>query len=272
MTRVSSSSSCPPLSTGTDGLDIVLGGGIEPGRIYLVEGTPGTGKTTLALAFLLEGIRHGEAALYITLSESEAELRGVAASHGWNSDGIDTYELVTEAGLDREAEQTVLHPAELELGETARAVMARVRAVNPARVVFDSLSEVRLLAENPQRYRRQILALKYFFTQQKCTVLLLDDRSSEPTSSSADLKLHSRLAHGVVVLEQIALDFGAERRRLRVVKLRGSQFRGGFHDFTIQPGSLAVYPRLVAHEHHGAFDHAPVSTGSLGLDQFLAAA
>ncbi len=258
----------PKLSTGTAGLDAILCGGVESERVYLIEGTPGTGKTTLALGFLLEGVRQGESTLYITLSESEAELRSVAASHGWSMDGIDIYEVVTEAGLDREAEQTVLHPAELELGETARAVMARVRAVNPARVVFDSLSEIRLLAENPQRYRRQVLALKYFFAQQKCTVLLLDDRSGEPTSSCGDLKLHS-IAHGVITLEQIALDFGAERRRLRVVKLRGSQFRGGFHDFTIEPGGLAVYPRLVAHEHHSAFDHAPVTTGNAELDKLL---
>lgn len=268
MTKTVAPLSRPKLSTGTVGLDAILSGGIEPERVYLVEGTPGTGKTTLALGFLLEGVRQGESTLYSTLSESELELRSVAASHGWSMEGIVIYELVTEAGLDREAEQTVLHPADLELGETARAVMARVRAVNPARVVFDSLSEIRLLAENQQRYRRQVLALKYFFAQQKCTVLLLDDRSTEPTSSTSDLKLHS-IAHGVITLEQIALDFGAERRRLRVVKLRGSQFRGGFHDFTIQPGGLAVYPRLIAHEHHNAFDHALVTSGNAELDKLL---
>jgi len=223
---------------------------------------------TLALSFLLEGVRNGEAALYITLSESEVELRAVAQSHGWNLDAIDVFELITEAGLDAEVEQTVLHPSELELGETARAVMARVQASNPVRVVFDSLSEIRLLAQNPQRYRRQVLALKYLFTQRRCTVLLLDDRSSEPAAASGDLQLHS-LAHGVVVLEQVTLEFGAERRRLRVVKLRGSRFRGGFHDFTIQPGGLAVYPRLVAHEHHSEFGHTPVSTGCSELDQLL---
>jgi len=268
MTSSALTSDRPKISIGNAGLDVVLAGGIEPERVYLVEGTPGTGKTTLALGFLLEGVRQGESTLYITLSESEVELCGVAASHGWSIDGVDIYELITEAGLDREAEQTVLHPAELELGETIRAVMTRVRAVNPARVVFDSLSEIRLLAENPQRYRRQVLALKCFFTQQKCTVLLLDDRSSEPASASADLKLHS-IAHGVVSLEQVALDFGAERRRLRVIKLRGSKFRGGFHDFTIERGGLAVYPRLVAHEHHSSFDHAQITTGSTGLDQLL---
>lgn len=268
MTSSTLTSDRPKISIGNAGLDVVLAGGIEPERVYLVEGTPGTGKTTLALGFLLDGVRQGGSTLYITLSESEVELRGVAASHGWSMDGVDIYELITEAGLDREAEQTVLHPAELELGETVRAVMTRVRAVNPARVVFDSLSEIRLLAENPQRYRRQVLALKYFFTQQKCTVLLLDDRSAEPASASADLKLHS-IAHGVVSLEQVALDFGRERRRLRVIKLRGSKFRGGFHDFTIERGGLAVYPRLVAHEHHSSFDHAQITTGSPELDQLL---
>ena len=254
----------PKLSTGTAGLDAILGGGIDPGRVYLIEGTPGTGKTTLALSFLLEGVRRGDATLYVTLAESENELRAAAASHGWSLDGVDIFELAAAASLDGESEQSVLHPAELELGETARAVMDRVRARNPVRVVFDSLSEIRLLAENPQRYRRQVLALQRFFAQQGCTVLLLDDQSS----SSSDLRLHS-MAHGVVTLEQIALDYGADRRRLRVVKLRGSPFRGGYHDFTIRQGGIAVYPRLVAHEHHAAFDPAPVSTGSAGLDQML---
>jgi circadian clock protein KaiC len=258
----------PKVSIGIPGLDTILAGGLESERVYVVEGTPGTGKTTLGLSFLLEGVRHGETTLYITLSESEAELRAVAESHGWSLDGIDVFELVTEAGLDAEAEQTVLHPSELELGETARAVMARVQALNPARIVFDSLSEIRLLAQNAQRYRRQVLALKHFFTQMRCTVLLLDDRTSEPSTQSGDLQLHS-LAHGVVILEQVPLDFGAERRRLRVVKLRGSRFRGGFHDFTIEAGGLAVYPRLIAHEHHTDFNHAPVSSGVAELDLLL---
>ena len=257
----------PKLSTGTAGLDAILGGGIDPGRVYLIEGTPGAGKTTLALSFLLEGVRQGDATLYITLSESEDELRAAAVSHGWSLEGVDIYELVAAAGLD-EGEQSVLHPAELELGETARAVMDRVRTGGPARVVFDSLSEIRLLAENPQRYRRQALALKHFFTQQGCTVMMLDDHSSRPSAFSSDLKLHS-MAHGVVTLEQTALDYGAERRQLRVVKLRGNAFRGGYHDFAIERGGLVVYPRLVAHEHHSEFDHAFVSTGNAGLDQML---
>ncbi len=243
-------------------------GGLETERVYLIEGTPGTGKTTLALSFLLEGVRNDEPVLYITLSESEVELRSVAESHGWSLDGIDIFELVSAAGLDSEVEQTVLHPSELELGETARAVIARVQALNPTRVVFDSLSEIRLLAQNPQRYRRQVLALKYFFTQRQCTVLLLDDRSAESSTGSGDLQLHS-LAHGVIVLEQVAFEFGAERRRLRVVKLRGSQFRGGYHDFSIEPGGLVAYPRLIAHEHHSEFGHNPVSVGSPELDQLL---
>jgi len=258
----------PKISTGVGGLDIILSGGLHAERVYLVEGTPGTGKTTLALSFLLEGVRNGESALYITLSESEVELRSIAASHGWTLSGVDIFELVSAAGLNSEVEQTVLHPSELELGETARAVMACVQALNPVRVVFDSLSEIRLLAQSPQRYRRQVLALKYFFTQRKCTVLLLDDRSSELSAATGDLQLHS-LAHGVIVLEQVMFEFGAELRRLRVVKMRGSQFRGGFHDFTIEPGGLVVYPRLVAHEHHSEFSHNPVSTGSAELDQLL---
>ena len=268
MTETASLVDGAKLSTGIAGLDTILMGGLEAERSYLVEGTPGSGKTTLALSFLLEGVRNGESGLFITLSESEAELRNVADSHGWSLDGIDIYELITDAGFASEAEQTVLHPSELELGETARAVMARVQELNPARVVFDSLSEIRLLAQNPQRYRRQVLALRYFFTQMRCTVLLLDDRSSEPAALSGDLQLHS-LTHGVLVLEQFTLEFGAERRRLRVVKLRGSRFRGGYHDFTIEAGGLAVYPRLIAHEHHTNFIHNSVSTGSPQFDELL---
>ncbi len=254
----------PRLVTGIDGLDNVLTGGLEPGRVYLIEGTPGTGKTTLSLQFLLAGQAAGETVLYVTLSESEQELRAVAASHGWDLGGLEIFELVSEIGLDPESEQTILHPSELELGETTRGVMARVEALRPSRVVFDSLSEMRLLAQNPLRYRRQVLALKHFFTQRGCTVFMLDDR----TSSDADLQLHS-IAHGVVTLEQLALEYGSERRRLRVVKLRGSQYRGGFHDFTIEPGGLVVYPRLVASEHHAEFADVTASTGNAGLDRLL---
>ena len=252
------------MPTGVEGLDEVLRGGLQAERLYLVEGTPGTGKTTLSLQFLLRGVAAGKRGLYITLSESERELRGVAATHGWTLDGIEIFELVTEEGLDPEAEQSVLHPSELELGETTRGVMARVRETQPDLVVFDSLSEMRLLAQNPLRYRRQVLALKHFFSQRRCTVLMLDDR----TSDAGDVQLHS-IAHGVITLEQVALDFGAERRRLRVMKLRGTQYDGGYHDFAIVPGGLTVFPRLVARDHHSEFQDVKLTTGSEGLDLLL---
>jgi circadian clock protein KaiC len=251
-------------ATGIRGLDDILGGGLTPARLYLVEGTPGSGKTTLALQFLLEGERQGEKGLYVTLSETAEELRSVAATHGWSLDGIELFELVSEAGLDPDLEQSVLHPAELELGETTREVFKKVEALQPTRVVFDSLSEMRLLAQSPLRYRRQILALKQFFANQNCTVLMLDDRTADPT----DLQLHS-IAHGVISLEQAPRDFGAERRRLRVVKMRGMKFRGGFHDFNLDTGGLDVFPRLISAEHHRKFDIEPVSTGSPELDSLL---
>src|SRR3954463_3819187 len=251
----------PIASTGIIGLDDVLHGGLVKNRLYLIEGTPGTGKTTLALQFLLEGVAQGEPALYITLSETAEELRAVAQSHGWSLEGLSLYELVNESGLDPESEQSVLHPSEVELGETAREVMKRVDELCPARVVFDSLSEMRLLAQSSLRYRRQILALKQFFSNRQCTVLMLDDRTSDPT----DLQLHS-IAHGVISLEQSPRDFGAERRRARVVKMRGMKFRGGFHDFILDTGGLRLFPRLVAAEHHKGFAAKSVSTGNEAFD------
>jgi circadian clock protein KaiC len=181
-------------SLGIPGLDDILGGGITKDRVYLIEGTPGTGKTTLSLQFLLEGAERGESGLYITLSETKVELNAVAATHGWSLDKISVFELVNEAGLDPDSEQTILHPSEVELGETTREVMKQVDALRPARVVFDSLSEMRLLAQNPLRYRRQILALKQFFSSRSCTVLMLDDRTSDPS----DLQLHRIVSPGVV--------------------------------------------------------------------------
>src|SRR5690242_18634240 len=228
------------ISTGSDGLDDILGGGFDADRVYLIEGRPGTGKTTLALQFLLEGVRRGEPCLYVTLSESERELRSVVNRHGWTLAGIDIFELVPpEASLDPDQELTLFHPAEMELSETTRSILDRVREINPKRVVFDSLSEMRLLSQSSLRYRRQILALKNFFAGRRCTVMLLDDLSS----SDQDLQLHS-IAHGVITLEQLSLEYGAERRRLRIVKMRGMKYRGGYHDFTIQTGGLAIYPRL----------------------------
>ena len=265
-TEPSQSSTEPArVSTGSFGLDDILGGGLDPERVYLIEGRPGTGKTTLALQFLLEGVRRGERCLYVTLSESESELRAVVGRHGWTLDGIDVFELVPpEASLDPDQELTLFHPAEMELSETTKHILDRVRAVNPSRVVFDSLSEMRLLAQSSLRYRRQILALKNFFARRQCTVVLLDDLSSQQD----DLQLHS-ISHGVITLEQLALEYGAERRRLRVVKMRGIKFRGGYHDFTIETGGLAIYPRLIAAEHHTSFIGELTSTGSSELDALL---
>jgi circadian clock protein KaiC len=255
----------PKISTGNAGLDDVLGGGVDPERMYLFEGRPGSGKTTLALEFLLEAARNGERALYITLSETERELRLVAKRHGWSIDGIDIFELVPpESSLDPSQELTVLHPAEMELSETTQMIFDRVEALSPGRIVVDSLSELRLLAQSPLRYRRQILALKHFFSGRKSTVVLLDDLSSQQN----DVQLHS-IAHGVVLLEQLAIDYGAQRRRLRVVKMRGIDFKGGFHDFTIRHGGLQIYPRLVAAEHHVDFKPEFVSSGNAELDAIL---
>jgi circadian clock protein KaiC len=253
-------------STGSVGLDDILGGGFDPDRVYLIEGRPGTGKTTLALQFLLEGVRRGERCLYVTLSESERELRAVVARHGWGElEGIEIFELVPPAAsLDPGQELTLFHPAEMELSETTKHILDRVAEVNPSRVVFDSLSEMRLLAQSSLRYRRQILALKNFFASRQCTVVLLDDLSSHED----DLQLHS-ISHGVITLEQLPLEYGAERRRLRVVKMRGMKFRGGYHDFTIETGGLAIYPRLIAAEHHKAFIGELTSTGSSELDALL---
>lgn len=252
------------MSTGITGLDNILGGGLTPNRVYLIEGSPGAGKTTLALQFLLKGAELGEAGLYITLSETRSELLAVADAHGWDVDALSIIELLSDEGLDPEYEQSILHPAEVELGETVENVMRQVETVKPVRIVLDSLSELRLLSQNPLRYRRQILALKRYFATRECTVYLLDDNTSDP----GDLQLHS-IAHGVISLDQLVHDYGGARRRVRVAKMRGIKFREGFHDFTLETGGLDVYPRLVAAEHHATFSNEPVSTGSDGLDAML---
>ena len=252
-------------ATGISGLDDVLRGGFPRDRIYLVQGDPGVGKTTLALQFLLEGVAQGEAGLYITLSETEEEIRQVAQAHGWSLDGLSLFELsAIEQSAHTAAENTLFDPSEIELREAMEPLLARVDAVKPARVVFDSLSEIRLLAQSQLRYRRQILSLKQYFAGKHSTVLLLDDRTSAP----GDMHLQS-LAHGVLSLEQLAPEYGDDRRRLRVLKMRGLKFRGGYHDFNIRTGGLVVFPRLVASEHHTEFKRTPLPSGVAELDKLL---
>jgi circadian clock protein KaiC len=250
---------------GIDGLDDILAGGLERERVYLLEGAPGTGKTTAGMKFLIEGARVGEAGLYITLSETEDELRGTAKSHGWSLDGVDIFELVPpESLLDEQQQQSLLYSSDLELGETTRMIFEAVEVNKPRRVVIDSLSEIRLLAQSSLRYRRQVLALKHYFAKHGATVLLLDDMTTEVN----DKTVHS-VAHGVVQLQELAPEYGAERRRVRVIKYRGRRFRGGFHDFKIKTGGLEVYPRIVASEHHSAFPRTRISSGVPELDALL---
>ena len=254
-----------PATTGIASIYDILAGGFARDRIYLLEGNPGTGKTTLALQFLQDGARQGERALYVTLSETAEELRAAAASHGWSLEGIDVYELVpAESLLDEAQQQSLLYSSDLELGETTRLVIAELERVRPARVVFDGLSEIRLLAQTSLRFRRQVLALKHYFARNKATVLMLDDM----TSGDRDRDLHS-VAHGVIRLEELAPDYGAQRRRLRVVKYRGVQFRGGYHDFNIETGGIVAFPRLVAAEHRSDFPHETLSSGIEELDSLL---
>jgi circadian clock protein KaiC len=252
-------------ATGIEGLDDILMGGLPTNRLYLVKGTPGVGKTTLALQFLMAGTSNGERGLYITLSETEAEIRQVADSHGWTLDGMDLFELSAADQTLRIDEENTLYSAEdVDLKETVRVLLEQVERVQPQRVVFDSLSEIRLLAQSPARYRRQLLALKQYFAGRECTVMLLDDRSGD----SADLQIES-LAHGVISLEQLPMQYGADRRRLRVAKLRGSRFRSGYHDFAVRTGGLAVFPRLIAAEHRTELLAEPISSGVAELDQIL---
>ena len=250
---------------GIPGLDDILAGGLERERVYLLEGAPGTGKTTAALQFLLEGARRGEPGLYITLSETENELRESASTHGWSLNAIQVFELVPpESLLDEQQQQSLLYSSDLELGETTRMIFESVERTKPRRVVIDSLSEIRLLAQSSLRYRRQVLALKHYFAKNGATVLLLDDLTTEIN----DKTVHS-VAHGVVQLQELAPEYGAERRRVRVIKYRGRRFRGGYHDFTIKTGGLEVYPRIVASEHRTAFARQSVSSGLLELDALL---
>ncbi len=254
----------PRASTGIEGLDYILGGGFPRNRMYLVKGDPGAGKTTLAMQFLLAGARAGEPGVYATLSESEEELRDVARSHGWSLDGITICDLqASEESLKADSQYTLFHPSEVELSDTTRTVLDVVEKAEPLRVVFDSLSEIRLLARDSLRYRRQILALKQYFTGRQCTVLLLDYGAQ-----SGEFQLES-LAHGVMEMEQLPLGYGSQRRRLQVHKVRGIPYVGGYHDYAIHTGGVAVYPRLVAAAHPGEFRNALVSSEVEGLDTLL---
>ena len=254
------------VKTGNANLDNILGGGLAPNRVYLLQGSPGTGKTTLALQFLMEGVRQGEKSLYITLSESKAELESVAASHGWSLKGVEIFELLTnEDELQTDNQYTMYQPSEVELGSTSDAILKEVERVKPSRVVLDSLSELKLLAQNPLRFRRQILALKNFFTTRTCTVLFLDDKTATGPES---FQLES-IAHGVMDLEQMSPEYGAERRRLRIKKFRGQRYRGGYHDFNILRGGVYIFPRIIPAEHAKPHKKNILKSGVPQMDELV---
>jgi circadian clock protein KaiC len=253
------------LTTGIKGLDVVLRGGLPHNRVYLVEGTPGAGKTTLAMQFLLQGVRENQRSMYITLSETAEELRASARSHGWSLDGVEIREyIITETSVDRDREVTMYHTPELELGDTMSRMLHDIREYGPERVVIDALSELRLLSDSVLRYRRQLLALKKFFNQCQCTVLVLDDRSNVERDSHVE-----SIVHGVIALEFDLTEYGSDRRRLRVRKLRGRSVMAGLHDYTIRTGGIEIFPRLVAAHHVTKFERKAQPSGLAELDELL---
>jgi len=253
------------VKTGIPGLDDILHGGLRPGHIYLIDGTPGAGKTTLSMQFLMAGAAAGETTLYVTLSETESELRRSAASHRWSLDGISIREYIpTDALLNKDAGLTMFRTSEVELGETLTRILSDIETLQPRRVIIDALSELRLLCEEPLRYRRQLLALKRFFVNRACTVLMLDDRSDIDRDSQVE-----SIAHGVISLQHSFTPYGEDQRRVRIRKLRAQTFRTGLHDYVIMTGGLVVFPRLVAREHHGSFERVAVPSGIAALDALL---
>lgn len=252
-------------TTGVEGLDDILRGGLPKNRMYLIQGEPGTGKTTLALQFLLEGVRQGETCLYVTFSETREELEATADSHGWNLTGLNLFELSSlEEQLRPEAQTTIFHPSEVELNKTTKIITDQVEKLRPTRVVFDSASEMRLMAESSLRYRRQLLALKQFFSGRKCTVLFLDDL----TTPHEEFQIQS-IVHGVIALEKLQPAYGVERRRIRVTKLRGVKFSEGNHDCIIRTGGLVVFPRMTSRDVKPTFKRECISSGIKGIDQLL---
>ena len=245
------------VKTGIAGLDDILRGGLSPGGLYLIEGTSGTGKTTLGLQFALEGAAHGESVVYVTLSETQRDLESVARSHGWDLDNVH----IMQALAPQAKAATMFYPSEVELEELMTRLKEEIQRIGPARIVIDSLSEIRLMAEGPLRYRREIMGLKQFLASGRSTVLLLEESTAESSLRT--------FADGVILLEQLAPEYGSERRRLWIVKARGRRYAGGFHDFVIRKGGLEVFPRLVAAEHRGEHKPEMLPSGIASLDALL---